>query len=63
MLFKLYVQVKSRLPNSTRFRHFFVGFLCAMTLFCGLYIRKLTHLFFQIYVYSQFSVLLHQMNE
>jgi len=43
MLFKLYVQALSRLPNSTMVGHFFVGSLCAMTLFSGLGIGKLTH--------------------
>jgi len=50
---KLYVQVKSCLPNSTMVGHLFVDFLFAMTLLSSLGIRKLTHWLFPIYVHSE----------
>jgi len=55
------------LPNSKIDRDFFAGFLCAMTLFSGLGIQKLTYGLFPIFVHSEkglhLSVSLHQMNE
>ena len=53
MLFKLYVQVWSRLLNSTIVGQSFVGFICAMALFSGMGIRKWTHWLFPIYVHSE----------